>query len=279
MKSPTVSIITVNYNNNQGLIQTLESVKKQRFSSYEHIIIDASSTDGSVDTILKYSKETSKLAYWVSEKDGGIYDGMNKGIRHASGEYLYFLNSGDCLTDDILSQIPFDGTKYIYGNIEFITTQYQWTWTYPDTFGTSFLLDEENGWISQQACFIHHSLFKDELYSTDYKIISDWIHAMRSIIFKGCSYRHIPLTVALYDGNGVSSVNREKTLQERAKWLKENVNPTFLAAFTELKTYKDAGLDFFVPYLNYSRTFQRRMKALIPFLLKAHRLFSKKKRK
>ena len=58
------------------------------------------------------------MAYWVSEKDNGIYDGMNKGIEHASGEYLYFLNSGDCLIKDVLRHIPFDGTQYIYGNIQ-----------------------------------------------------------------------------------------------------------------------------------------------------------------
>lgn len=118
MTQPTLSIITVNFNNNKGLIATLNSIKNQSFTSYEHIIIDACSTDGSKETIIKYSKETSHLAYWVSEKDNGIYDGMNKGIEHASGEYLYFLNSGDCLIKDVLRHIPFDGTQYIYGNIK-----------------------------------------------------------------------------------------------------------------------------------------------------------------
>ena len=80
MTQPTLSIITVNFNNNKGLIATLNSIKNQSFTSYEHIIIDACSTDGSKETIIKYSKETSHLAYWVSEKDSGIYDGMNKGI-------------------------------------------------------------------------------------------------------------------------------------------------------------------------------------------------------
>ena len=88
MEQVTLSIITVNYNNNIGLIQTLESLKNQTFSSYEHIIIDAASTDGSKETITKYEKETSHLTYWSSEPDRGIYDGMNKGLKHANGEYL-----------------------------------------------------------------------------------------------------------------------------------------------------------------------------------------------
>ena len=118
MEQVTLSIITVNYNNNIGLIQTLESLKNQTFSSYEHIIIDAASTDGSKETITKYEKETSHLTYWSSEPDRGIYDGMNKGLKHANGEYLYFLNSGDCLIENILQKIPFDGTEYIYGDID-----------------------------------------------------------------------------------------------------------------------------------------------------------------
>ena len=157
MTQPTLSIITVNFNNNKGLIATLNSIKNQSFTSYEHIIIDACSTDGSKETIIKYSKETSHLAYWVSEKDSGIYDGMNKGIEHASGEYLYFLNSGDCLIKDVLRHIPFDGTQYIYGNIKIIpTNEDPWIWKYPDRFDTFFLANSK-GWISHQACFKHHS--------------------------------------------------------------------------------------------------------------------------
>ena len=116
MNGPILSIITVNFNNNLGLLKTLESVSSQSFSSYEHIIIDAGSTDGSRETIIQYEKENPHLSFWSSESDKGIYDGMNKGIDHAKGQYLYFLNSGDCLSQDILAKIPFDGTEYLYGD-------------------------------------------------------------------------------------------------------------------------------------------------------------------
>lgn len=106
---PQLSIITVNYNNNPGLLLTLDSIKKQQFTNYEHIIIDAASTDGSLDTILEYAKGNPHLTYWVSEPDKGIYDGMNKGIDHASGEYLLFMNSGDFLDGDVLYKIPLGG--------------------------------------------------------------------------------------------------------------------------------------------------------------------------
>jgi Glycosyltransferases involved in cell wall biogenesis len=111
MEKPTLSIITVNFNNNGGLKKTLSSVSQQSFAFYEHIIIDACSTDGSLETIVEYAKDNSHVTFWVSEQDKGIYDGMNKAIDHSSGEYLLFLNSGDFLLTYVLNKIPFDGTK------------------------------------------------------------------------------------------------------------------------------------------------------------------------
>lgn len=273
MPRPTLSIITVNYNNNKGLIATLNSIKNQRFASYEHIIIDADSSDGSKETIVAYSQKTSHLSYWVSEKDNGIYDGMNKGIEHASGEYLYFLNSGDCLLEDILLQIPFDGTQYIYGNIKVIpVNEKPWVWTYPDTFDTFFLASNK-GWISQQACFIHHSLFANYQYDTNYKIISDWIHAVRSILFEKCSYKHIPLTIVEYDGGGESS-NYDRTWTERKRWIKENVDETFFQAFTELEAFRETGLGDLVPLLNQTHKFKKRIRKVIILLYKINSFFS-----
>ena len=92
---PQLSIITINRNDAKGLEHTLKSVwKMQTFKDFEHIIIDGASCDGSVDVIKKYA---TKLAYWISEPDKGVYNAMNKGIVKAQGEYLLFLNSGDWL--------------------------------------------------------------------------------------------------------------------------------------------------------------------------------------
>ena len=88
MRKPVLSIITVNLNNNLGLQKTLRSIQSQSYTDYEHIIIDANSTDGSLETIIKYTTETSHLSYWISEPDKGIYDGMNKGIAHNIDVYI-----------------------------------------------------------------------------------------------------------------------------------------------------------------------------------------------
>ena len=74
MRTPTISIITVNFNNNEGLKKTLRSIEVQSYTSYEHIIIDADSNDGSQETIKKYSEKNPHLSYWESKKDKGIFD-------------------------------------------------------------------------------------------------------------------------------------------------------------------------------------------------------------
>ena len=87
-----LSIITVNFNHKEGLKDTILSVINQKyFDDYEFIVIDGGSFDGSKELIEEYA---SHIDYWVSEKDGGIYNGMNKGIRVAKGDYLIFMNSG-----------------------------------------------------------------------------------------------------------------------------------------------------------------------------------------
>ena len=91
-----VSVITINYNNAEGLKRTLESLFVQTFTDYESIVIDGGSTDGSREVIEGFA---DRITYWVSEPDGGIYPAMNKGIRQATGIYYNFMNSGDLFED------------------------------------------------------------------------------------------------------------------------------------------------------------------------------------
>lgn len=274
MNKPTISIITVNFNNNEGLIKTINSIKQQSFTAYEHLIIDAYSTDGSKETILQYAKESNHLTYWVSEPDSGIYDGMNKGIEQASGEYLYFLNSGDRLTKDILQAISLDGTKYIFGNVRFIGIQECFEVISPDKLDTLFFLRTT---LPHQGCFIHYSLFSQRKYDTHYKIVSDWIHIMHSIILEGCSYKHLPLLIAEYDGGGISTTQPDKVLEERSKWIDANIPIAFLNAFKELTVFRDSEFASIIPLLSKTRRFQKRAKKLVMFLYQINSFFSHKK--
>lgn len=268
MRTPTLSIITVNFNNNPGLQQTIQSVQSQSYTDYEHIIIDANSVDGSKDTIIKYSKETSHLSYWVSEPDKGIYDGMNKGINHAIGEYIYFLNSGDFLFDaNVLASISFDGIAFISGNMRMVysDTEYE-DIVPPEKVDGLFLL---KSFLPHPASFIHHSLFVNQEYRTDYRIISDWIHMVENLVLKGCSYKHINILISKFDSTGISSTNGSIGLNERNKWIKENIPVRIYDSLMELDSFKCSILGSIIPMVNKKkRRTQKRMKKIILLLSK-----------
>ena len=86
------SIITVTFNASKVLEKTILSVINQTYTNIEYIIVDGGSSDGTVELIRQYE---SGISYWVSEADNGIYDAMNKGLRRATGDYVWFLNAGD----------------------------------------------------------------------------------------------------------------------------------------------------------------------------------------
>lgn len=275
-----LSIITVNFNNNNGLKATISSVEEQSFSSYEHIIIDAGSTDGSLETIKQYATDNPHVTFWVSEHDEGIYDGMNKGIDHANGEYLYFLNSGDILIGDVLNKVPFDGTQYIYGDVRIsfpngriVDIQS------PYPLDPVFIILKDT--ICHQVCFIHRSLFQNQRYRTDYILASDWIHIVENIILKGCSYTHIPIYIADYNGNGISATSGTLGVDERSKWIKENIPLAFYNSLleldetrTELYKLKNSELGKIIPRISHTRKFAKRAAKLVRFLYKINCMFS-----
>ena len=87
-----ISIITVTYNAGDVIGKTMESLASQTYMDFEHIVIDGASTDKTLDIISQYSLPNTKI---ISEKDKGLYDAMNKGLRHSTGKYVLFLNAGD----------------------------------------------------------------------------------------------------------------------------------------------------------------------------------------
>lgn len=95
-----LTVITINYNNAVGLEKTMNSVISQFDDDFEYVVVDGASTDASVEVIRRYASAFRGAMKWVSEPDKGIYNAMNKGIRMASGDYLEFLNSGDCFVSE-----------------------------------------------------------------------------------------------------------------------------------------------------------------------------------
>lgn len=108
-----ISVITVVYNGAKTIEKTIKSVLGQSYRNMEYIIIDGHSTDGTQQLVTKY---IDSIAYFVSEKDTGIYDAMNKGIECATGDYIIFINSDDSLAENALEQ----GARYLCDTVDIL---------------------------------------------------------------------------------------------------------------------------------------------------------------
>ena len=208
-----ISIITINLNNKQGLERTINSVLSQTyFDKVEYIIIDGGSTDGSKELIEQHK---DKLYYWCSEPDRGIYNAMNNGITVSTGDYLLFLNSGDYLTENTVLERVFPYLQYdiVYGNEWKVNERYKGPYEakYPDKLDESFFRRTS---LPHQSTFIKSELLKENHYSEDYKIISDWkffIEAFRN----GKTYKHMPFIVSVYDCSGFSCQHLDLMQKEK----------------------------------------------------------------
>ena len=200
---PELSIITVNFNNRQGLQKTVETVFSQSFKDFEYIVIDGGSIDGSKEVI---EKENDKIAYWVSEKDNGIYHAMNKGIVRARGKYLLFLNSGDYLVDSFVLDRVFGMAPIqdiVYGDIIWDSNGAKIEDRFPDKLSFDFFA--RHRFLPHQGSFIKRSLFDSiGLYDESKKISSDWIFFMLAICKHNCSYKHIEVFISVCGRDGIS---------------------------------------------------------------------------
>lgn len=196
-----LSIITVNLNNCKGLKRTIESVVSQVFTDYEWIVIDGGSTDGSYELIKQYD---DYFSYWCSEPDKGIYNAMNKGIAHARGKYLQFLNSGDYLLNPNVLSIIFQQnhtSDIIYGNAIVEIDKKEYKRTYPPELSLAYLINYP---INHQASYYKRSLYDDRLFDENHIIVSDYLFLIESAIH-GASFEYVDLFIVFSEGNGISS--------------------------------------------------------------------------
>lgn len=179
---PLVSVITVVFNAATYLAETIESVINQTYPNIEYIIIDAGSTDGTLDIIKEYEHA---IDYWVSEPDKGIYDAMNKGILASSGQYTNFLNAGDSyFSSSTISGVVEclrSGYDIVYGKALYVNRN----GSYVNKFFPQFTLDTvRSGMIDHQSTFYDASVFRRfGLYDLRYKFLADYEHLIR--VLKG----------------------------------------------------------------------------------------------
>ena len=213
MDKPLVSIITINYNNAEGLRKTLESVRSQTASDYEHIIIDGGSTDGSAEVIESFLKDENyktHVIFWCSEKDKGIYNAMNKGISHANGKYCLVLNSADTLFDKnvIETVIPLlDDTDIISGILEGDNFK-----KIPDE--NFSLFSYKDSYVPHGATFVKTDICKQHPFNEQYRIIADYVFFYEILNLENITYKTIPNTIEYFDLSGVSTGHNSLHEQE-----------------------------------------------------------------
>lgn len=258
-----ISVITVNYNNADGLEKTIRSVVEQSYPHFEYIVIDGNSTDGSVGIIEKYA---DKISYWVSEKDDGIFNAMNKGIRKATGHYCHFLNSGDFFADaDVLTRIFGNQTytaPYINGHqLNDFGTHRQ---KVPCLNRRLTLYDFYWGTIKHQATFIRRSLFESYgLYDENLTIISDWKFFLQTIGLHNEQPVFVDVDIVVFEWNGIST-NPELTAKhhkERQAVLDELVPKTVQADYERLHEMSNYG--YIADVMKKSKFLNRMIRGLI----------------
>jgi glycosyltransferase involved in cell wall biosynthesis len=209
-----LSVITVNYNNKCGLERTINSCGGQSFADFEHIVIDANSTDGSK---VLCQVTVGKGFKYISEADEGIFDGMNKGIHLSKGKWVLFMNSGDVFSDentllrvDECNVFDDDDVDVIYGDKHTKSGE-----IIKSNLDLSCLYYGE-----LPAC--HQSIFfrNDIEYDTSYKIFGD-IDLMCKLYSRNLNFKYIEVPISISEGGGVSSI---VTFQKRIEKVKSLYN-------------------------------------------------------
>lgn len=242
-ENPLITIITVVYNGASTIEATILSVVQQSYCNWEYIIVDGGSLDGTIEVIRKYE---DNITNWISEKDQGIYDAMNKGLRMAMGKWILFLNSGDTLFNErVFSLIFYDSSKYkgvdiIYGDV---MVQYNGfekiskakplkdlTWRMP---------------FCHQSCFIKVERLKEYPFDTTYCLAADF-GVIVNLYHSGCQFFYTYMVISRITSGGISDINRIRILKEwkqillksplRVNWylLRFSLAKAFLSKFVKM---------------------------------------------
>ncbi len=214
-KTDVVTVVTVTYNAEDLLEETILSVINQSYNNIEYIIIDGASTDGTLDIIKKYE---DKIDYWISEPDDGIYFAMNKAIEKATGKWINFMNAGDTFFDnETVSYVMEHRTKddeLIYGDYQIKKT------------GEVKKARDKSEWYTfmpfcHQTLFTRTSIIKEELFDTSFRLAAD-----HNFIVKMYSARkkfdYLDATIAIFDEGGFAESNRFLSKIESLKVLLDN---------------------------------------------------------
>jgi len=211
-----ISIITIAFNNEKEITQTIESVINQSFTNIEYIIVDGASTDKTMDVVRKYEKHISKI---ISEPDKGIYDAINKGIKAATGDVIGLIHAGDELFDNkvvekIVSCFNQHEVDAVYGHSKILSqdgTKVVRINKSPDFKKNLF----SRGWFpSHQSFYAKSELFeKFGLYNLKYRIAADYELLFRFIYINKINVKLLDEYMVKFKQGGTSTKSIKNILQ------------------------------------------------------------------
>lgn len=205
------SIVIVSFNRVKVLEQAISSVVNQTYKNFELIVIDGGSTDGTVEILKKYDE---KIAYWVSEKDNGIYHAMNKAVAHATGDYIEFLGSDDCFCSENVLQNVADEMKNdtdIFSGCTWFVYEGQ---QFP--YKNDFAREKKNysgGMIPHAGMFSKLELLKRFPFDESYKIAGDYKFFLQCYFDEKIKFQFSDTMIAFFEMNGAST-NFQKSEEE-----------------------------------------------------------------
>ena len=261
-----LSIITINLNNAPGLKKTMDSILAQTSSNYEWIVIDGGSTDGSKELIQAHA---NSITHWVSEPDSGIYAAMNKGVDLTNGDYLHFLNSGDCYADkDIIRHFleKSPSADVIYGNAIFVDDadrevkkQYSPVFVRLSDFW-------HKGGLNHQAMFFSRRCFEHYRYNETNRIASDTELHMH-LLYNGFRFEKWDRFVDRFQVGGVSSIILPGDYREFESIVNRVLPPGVKADYEEIIQNRDVDLYILIRRIIASKRWVRNAArlALLPF--------------
>lgn len=220
-----LTIITINFNHKEGLQRTIDSIVNQTFTDYEWIVIDGGSTDGSKELLEQYQFHFS---WWCSEPDKGVYNAMNKGIAHATGEYINFMNSGDVFaTSTILEEIfnKLHEADVLFGRMVVGTINGEEYWANMMKPRLRWF-DFYSATLNHQSTFTKREIFvKYGSFDESYRVYGDWRYFAQIIGVEKATSEYIPKIISIYEGGGLSATQEKACTIELAR-LRQEVYPT-----------------------------------------------------
>jgi glycosyltransferase involved in cell wall biosynthesis len=207
-KKIKITIVTVVLNAQDTIVETIKSVIRQNFKDFEYIVVDGNSSDFTKNCIYQFRKNIAKI---IIQKDKGIYNAMNLAVKHSSGEWIFFLNSGDKFYNDkvlsnIFNKIYFQ--KIIYGNVIKSYKNFSIIWNGKDFNKNTFAMP-----FSHQSTFVKTELLRKNLFSIEYKIISDFIFFYRCLS-KNLKFKKVNKNISIVSTVGISNKKRLSSIIE-----------------------------------------------------------------